>query len=659
MLSPGVKVKEIDLSIVVPTVSKSITAFAGDFEKGPIGKYVLITNPNDLIAVYGKVKNDNYNDWFQAYNFLQYGNKLLISRAGDINGTIFESESKVKSLDNNAKTITIAGSTELEVGNFILPTKDSDRDLECIVRKIDTDSSGNAILTVGQDCDLTQYQTDVYLGKVEKIINGIAINENEGSADIDDSRLHIERLQILNEDDFEIKEESIPMDKDEKIKFFGKTPGTAYNGINIAIAREQDFESGLTEAFEGIYLNDLFESVPSEANKEIALMIKEDDEIKETYIVSLDPEAKDFRGKTIFIDEILKRNSSLIYSKTNVETEANPQSRLAKGVYIADDGSNTEVINKQPLEIKYGEKGNTGVDDIMNAYGSVSANSIFGNKEEIDVDIIIANELTRPYAAKLAKDRGDCIAFIGASFDECVGLPSTKIVENLIKSVKTGELSSSDARHSYAAFFGNYKYQYDKFRDKNVWVSLTGDVAGLRADTNTKRDTWWASAGLERGQIKGAKKIAFNPNNGQRDLLYKNNINPVVSFPGQGNAIVWGQKTLQAKASAFDRINVRGLFNTLERAISRMAKHFLFEFNDEFTRNRFVATIQPFLDEVKAGRGVYDYYILCDESNNGPEVVDHNEFHASIAVKPTRVAEFITLSFIAVPTGVDFKEIFS
>jgi len=172
------------------------------------------------------------------------------------------------------------------------------------------------------------------------------------------------------------------------------------------------------------------------------------------------------------------------------------------------------------------------------------------------------------------------------------------------------------------------------------------------------RNSWWASAGLDRGLIKNTQTLAFNPNQGMRDLLYKNKINPVVSFPGQGNSIIWGQKTLNAKPSAFDRINVRGLFNTLERAISRMSRYFLFEFNDGFTRNRFVGAITPFLDGVKAGRGCYDYYVRCDETNNTPAVVDANQFIADIAIKPTKVAEFITLNFIAVSSGVTFTEIF-
>jgi len=252
----------------------------------------------------------------------------------------------------------------------------------------------------------------------------------------------------------------------------------------------------------------------------------------------------------------------------------------------------------------------------------------------------------------------DCIAFIGAKFEDVVGLQSAVIVENLVKDVMNGDLNAAATATSFCAFFGNYKQQYDKFNDKMRWVSVAGDVAGLRADTNTKLNSWWASAGLDRGQIKNAQKIAFNPNGGQRDMLYKNKVNPVVSFPGQGNAIVWGQKTLSSKPSAFDRINVRGLFNTLERAIARMAKYYLFEFNDGFTRNRFVGTIKPFLEGVKAGRGVYDFYIRCDESNNTPAVIDANNFVADIAIKPTRVAEFITLNFVAVGTGVSFGEIF-
>jgi phage tail sheath protein FI len=175
---------------------------------------------------------------------------------------------------------------------------------------------------------------------------------------------------------------------------------------------------------------------------------------------------------------------------------------------------------------------------------------------------------------------------------------------------------------------------------------------------NTIRNTWDASAGLDFGALKNCIKLAINPNQAQRDILYKNMINPIVSFNGQGT-VVWGNKTLQSKPSAFDRINVRGLFNEMERAISKMAKYYVFTNNDLYTRSRFQSTIEPYLRNIKANRGIYDYYVRCDETNNTPYVIDSNQFIADIAIKPARTAEFLVLNFIAVGTGVDFKEIFA
>jgi phage tail sheath protein FI len=191
-----------------------------------------------------------------------------------------------------------------------------------------------------------------------------------------------------------------------------------------------------------------------------------------------------------------------------------------------------------------------------------------------------------------------------------------------------------------------------------MWINVAGDVAGIRAATNTARNTWDASAGLSYGAVMNCIKLAINPNQAQRDILYKNMINPIVSFNGQGT-VVWGQKTLQSKPSAFDRINVRGLFNQMERAISKMAKYYVFTNNDAYTRSRFKSTIEPYLRNIKANRGIYDYYVRCDETNNTPFVVDSNQFIADIAIKPTRTAEFLVLNFISVGTGVDFKEIFA
>jgi phage tail sheath protein FI len=197
---------------------------------------------------------------------------------------------------------------------------------------------------------------------------------------------------------------------------------------------------------------------------------------------------------------------------------------------------------------------------------------------------------------------------------------------------------------------------YDKYNNTYRYIPLNGDIAGLCVNTDTVRDPWFSPAGFNRGQIKNAIKLAWNPNKTQRDVLYAAGVNPVVSFPGQG-IVLFGDKTLQNKPSAFDRINVRRLFIVLEKTIARAAEFSLFEFNDEFTRAQFVALVTPFLRDVQGRRGIYDFRVVCDTTNNTPQVIDSNQFVGDIYIKPARSINFIQLNFVAVATGVDFTTI--
>jgi phage tail sheath protein FI len=201
-----------------------------------------------------------------------------------------------------------------------------------------------------------------------------------------------------------------------------------------------------------------------------------------------------------------------------------------------------------------------------------------------------------------------------------------------------------------------YKYQYDKYNDTYRWVPLNGDIAGLCVRTDSQRDPWFSPAGLNRGVIKNVVKLAWNPTKTERDTIYKAGVNPVVTFPGEGT-ILYGDKTLLNRPQAFDRINVRRLFIVLEKAIARAARSSLFEFNDEFTRAAFVNIVEPYLRDVQGRRGIYDFRVVCDTTNNTAEVIDQNQFVGDIYIKPARSINFIQLNFTAVRTGVDFEEI--
>ncbi|NCU27846.1 hypothetical protein EOM86_14200, partial [Candidatus Nomurabacteria bacterium] len=254
------------------------------------------------------------------------------------------------------------------------------------------------------------------------------------------------------------------------------------------------------------------------------------------------------------------------------------------------------------------------------------------------------------YLVALAEKRHDAIALVSPP---TFGPTGSVYYTNPTDAITfTNELISS----SFGVIDSCAIKVYDQYNGVYRWIAANSTIAGLCANTDNVADPWWSPAGYNRGQLKNITKISYNPGQMDRDDLYKARINPIVQFPGQGT-ILYGDKTLLARPSAFDRINVRRLFNVLEKAISTYAKYMLFEFNDEFTRSRFVNLVDPYLREVKGRRGIYEYLVRCDESNNTPQVIDANEFIADIFIQPARSINFIRLNFIATPTGVDFQEI--
>jgi len=305
-----------------------------------------------------------------------------------------------------------------------------------------------------------------------------------------------------------------------------------------------------------------------------------------------------------------------------------------------------------------------GADDFTASDANIIAGfDLYNDAEEYDISLIPVGP--SPVAVALhviqniAEVRKDCVAFV-SPLDVTGGGPIIgNTSENFDKIVHyrgdtvAGGLNISS---SYGVMDTGYKYQYDRYNDKYRWVPLNGDVAGLCARADWTNDPWWSPGGYNRGQIKGVVKLAVNPRKAYRDLLYKNGINPVVTFPGQGT-VLFGDKTLLAKPSAFDRINVRRLFIVLEKAIATAAKYQLFEFNDDFTRRKFVSMVEPFLRDVQGRRGLTDFLVKCDTQNNTPEIIDRNEFVADIYLKPARSISFIYLNFIATRTGIDFEEI--
>ena len=315
---------------------------------------------------------------------------------------------------------------------------------------------------------------------------------------------------------------------------------------------------------------------------------------------------------------------------------------------------NTLLTSAKGLGVTLG--GGTADFTASETYLYTNGYSHFEDPETVDVSLILggpASATVQILIVDLCDSRKDCMAFLSpVSSTDYINKDTGVATNNAINFTKNTLNKSS----SYAVMDSGYKYMYDNFNGVYRYVPLNGDIAGLLARTEREQDAWYSPAGFNRGQIRGVVKLAYNPRQTHRDELYKNNINPVVSFPGEGT-ILFGDKTLQSKPSAFDRINVRRLFIILEKAIATAAKFQLFEFNDEFTRSQFRNLVVPFLRDVQARRGIQDFKVVCNESNNPGSVIDRNEFVADIYIKPTRSINFIQLNFIATASGVSFEEV--
>jgi len=377
---------------------------------------------------------------------------------------------------------------------------------------------------------------------------------------------------------------------------------------------------------------------------------------------SLMVDAKKPDGSTNYIRAVINNSSAYIWMGKEFSIN---------GIQLSDQQP-LETVNPQTFTGNYnlldgsdGEQpagGDFFTSDGTRGYG------LFLDAEQVDVSLILLGapqgtgsssssllhrDLSKNIIQEIAEKRKDCVAFVTAPYEDIFDEANASEVTSALIDYRNEELNVSS---SYAVIDSGWKYQYDPYNDKYRWVPLNGDAAGLCARTDSDRDPWYSPAGYSRGQIKRVVKLAYNPNKTQRDELYQAGINPVVSFPGQGT-VLFGDKTMLAKPSAFDRINVRRLFIVLEKAIATASKFQLFEFNDEFTRASFVSLVEPFLRDVQGRRGLHDFKVICDTSNNTPEVIDSNRFVADIFIKPARSINFITLNFVATRTGVDFSEV--
>ena len=440
-------------------------------------------------------------------------------------------------------------------------------------------------------------------------------------------------------------------------EFVAKYPGTLGNSLKVSMADSATYAAWTYKAeFDSAPGTSTYVSEHNGSLDELHIIIIDENGaftgtagtiLEKFAYVSKASDAKKFDGSNNYYKEVLNRSSQYVWWTDHTSSVTGTTAWGSESINAAFK-TLTGYITRSLTG---------GVDDLASTTGQLmTAWSLFSDESLYDISLMPVGKAGTTLATHvigIAETRKDCVVFISpqnTTTDDII-TGSGSVAVPLINAYRNALTSSS-----YAVLDSGYKYQYDRYNDKYRYVPLNGDIAGLCARTDLTNDAWWSPGGLNRGQIKNLVKLAFNPSKVDRDDLYKNSVNPVVSFPGQGT-VLYGDKTLLSKPSAFDRINVRRLFIILEKAIATAAQYQLFEFNDSFTRAQFVNMVEPFLRGVKGRRGVTDYVIKCDDSNNTSEVIDRNEFVGDIFVKPSRSINFITLNFVAARSGINFTEI--
>ena len=453
-------------------------------------------------------------------------------------------------------------------------------------------------------------------------------------------------ILIENTSDYESNHSS---GLDTNGSFAAKYPGDLGNSIRVEIADSNTFTGwAFANAFTDPPATSSFASTKGGENDELHIVVIDaqgkftgsaNSVLERFSFVSKGSDAKTFDGTNNYYKDVLNQRSRYVWFL------AHPTGTTNWGTSVTSKNFDS-LATRITSQLSGGSDGEITSGNVISSYTQVS------NPDSVEVSLIVSGPADQAISQSLisiVEQRKDCVVFFSPQKADVVdnyGNEATSILSY------RNSLSSS----SYAVMDSGWKYQYDKYNDLFRWVPLNADIAGLCARTDLETDPWFSPAGLNRGAVRNVIKLAWNPTKSDRDDLYTKGVNPVVTFPGEGT-ILFGDKTLQNRPSAFDRINVRRLFIVLEKAIARAARSSLFEFNDQFTRAQFVNLVEPFLRDVQGRRGVTDFRVVCDETNNTPEIIDRNEFVGDIYIKPARSINFIQLNFVAVRSGVSFDEI--
>jgi len=633
-VSPGVLVQEKDLTRIIPAVSTSIGAVAFQATQGPLDEVTSISSEQELVSKFGKPNSTTFEGFFTAANFLQYSNSLRVVRVQN---------SSVSNATESGSTFVIKNTTDYQ-NNY---------------------ADGSASVGLWAARTAGAYGNNL---KIESCPSATAFEETakttvaDASTTVGDtvvsvtSATGISAGDIVNfGDEYEYRVISISTNdlnivrKDEP-QYFGTSDSsglhaTITNGANVRRRwRYYDMfdkapgTSPYAQARSGV--NDEMHIVVVDEDGGIAQV--KGDVLEKFEAVSKGSDAKTAQGSTNYYPDVIYNQSSYIFWMDHDASGSNWGNAVAGTTYTA-------VTTVNAVSLSNGSDGTSGT-----TAQKLAAYNKFADADTVDVGLIMAGSGDATHIDNLitiAENRKDAVIFASPERSDVVNVADANTQKDNVVGFFNAIRSSS-----YVVFDSGYKYMYDRYNDVYRHVPLNGDIAGLGARTDLVADAWWSPAGLNRGIVRGAVKLAFNPTQTQRDELYRARVNPVATFPGQGT-VLFGDKTGLTAPSAFDRINVRRLFIVLEKAIATASKFQLFEFNDEFTRANFRNIVEPFLREVQGRRGITDFLVVCDETNNTGEVIDRNEFIAEIFVKPARSINFITLQFIATRTGVSFDEV--
>lgn len=636
-LSPGVQVTETDLTSVVPAVGTSIGGTVGNFTWGPVDEIVDISDENQLVDRFGLPGSD-FETWFSTASFLAYTGLCKVVRASDsasrnasISGTVVQ----IKNEDQYTETYE-GGNSDAQgmwsakypglLGNGIIVGMSDGTNADFnLTGSWTTTTSSTAMTSPGADGAAT---TELYVGATVYDSAGVLIGTVSAVTDDDNVVLTANAAVAVTS--------ATVTRKWEYLSQFDYTPGTTAWAT----------DAGVTDDEVHIIVIDSNGSITGKANT-----------VLEKYQgVSKASDAKNSFGETNYYKNVINNRSKWLWQMDHpasaVETNKAPWAVPTETANL-NYSLKAYTTTLLPSEIRGTTSG--GVDATPLAGDIVTAFDLFANDELVDVNLLFVGDLPVANASQVidnvADVRKDCVVFLSPDKASVVGQTSGQ-KDNILADITGASLT----RSSYAVMDSGWKYMYDRYFDVYRWVPCNGDTAGLCARTDADSDPWFSPAGYNRGRIKNAVRMAYSPNKSDRDALYKGGVNPIVGFPGSG-IVLFGDKTLLEKPSAFDRINVRRLFIVLEKAIATASKFQLFEFNDEFSRAQFKNLVEPFLRDVQGRRGIYNFRVVCDATNNTQQVIDSNSFVADIFIQPARSINFITLNFVATRTGIQFEEV--